>query len=180
MKTARVLVSWSCLGAILAGLAGCAAKPRERPREGGPVDTGAGTLTAARKYLEGRWALESLQLFPAGKAPVTVPAQGTVTYDDFSNLTMDVRGDAAAVQALKDAGIPATNTGFSTAGRAVVDMQQRTLTYMTSKDGSVAAPGSPLDLRRPRHWEVTQDTLTLTTKDDAGNPLIVSKWRRMP
>jgi hypothetical protein len=62
----------------------------------------------------------------------------------------------------------------------VVDMPKRTLTYMTSEDGSVAAPGSPLDLRRPRHWEVTQDTLTLTTKDDAGNPLMVSKWRRMP
>jgi hypothetical protein len=180
MTTAKVLTSWSCVGAIVVGLASCAAKPRERPREGGPVDTGAGTLTAARKYLEGRWALESFQLFPQGKAPVTVAAQGTVTYDDFSNLTMDVRADAAAVEALKAAGVAATNSGFSTSGRVVVDMPQRTLTYMNSKDGSVAAPGSPLDLRRPRHWEVTDDKLTLTTKDDAGNPLMVSVWRRMP
>jgi hypothetical protein len=178
MKTRTVLVGWSCLGALLLG--SCAAAPRQRPIEGGPVDTGAGTLTAARKYLEGRWALESFQLHPPGKDPVTVAAQGTVTYDDFSNLTMDVRADGAAVEALKSAGIAATNTGFSTSGRVVVDMRARTLTYMTSQDGSVAAPNSPLDLRRPRHWEVTQDRLTLTTRDEAGKPLMVSVWRRMP
>ena len=37
MTTAQVLVGWSCVGALVVGLSGCAAKPRERPREGGPV-----------------------------------------------------------------------------------------------------------------------------------------------
>ena len=179
MSAGRVLVGGMCLGLLLSGL-GCAAKARERPREGGPVDTGAGTLTAARKFLEGRWSLESFQVFPAGKAPVTVKGQGTVVYDDYSNLTMDVRADDASVEALRGAGVEVVNNGFSTKGRVVVDMQKRTLTYMTSKDGSVARQPGPLDLNLPRHWEVEADKLTLTTKDADGKPLFLSVWRRMP
>ena len=181
MKTRNVLAGSVCLVAVIVGLSGCAAAPRQRAREGGPVDTGAGTLAAARKYLEGRWALVSFKLFPSGQAaPVDVKAEGTVSYDEYSNMTMDVRGDAAAVAALKSAGVAATSTGFSTSGRVVVDMTKKTLTYMMSKDGSMEASTSPLALNRPRHWDVTQDQLTLTTKDEAGRPLMVSTWRKMP
>ena len=133
--------------------------------EGGPVDTGAGTLTAARNFLEGRWSLESFQVFPAGKPPVTVKGQGTVNYDAYSNLTMDVRADAESVEALKAAGIEVVNNGFSTTGRAVVDMQKKTLTYVLSKDGSIAKQTGPLGLNLPRYWEVEADKLTL---DDEG------------
>ena len=45
------------IAAALVATAGCSAAPRQRPVEGGPVDTGAGTLTSARKFLEGRWTL---------------------------------------------------------------------------------------------------------------------------
>jgi hypothetical protein len=38
----------------------------------------------------------------------------------------------------------------------------------------------PLALSRPRHWEVQENLLTLTTKDESGKPLSVGKWRRMP
>jgi hypothetical protein len=180
MTAGRRVVGGVCLWVLLAGLGGCAAKPRERPREGGPVDTGAGTLTAARKFLEGRWSLESFQVFPAGKPPVAIKGQGTVVYDDFSNLSMDVRVDAAEVEALKAAGVAVVNNGFSTSGRAVVDMTKKTLTYVMSKDGSISRQTGPLDLNLPRHWEVEADKLTLTTKDAAGKPLFVSVWRRMP
>jgi len=33
-------------------------------------------------------------------------------------------------------------------------------------------------LNRPRHWEVTGDTLTLTTQDETGAPLSISRWKR--
>jgi hypothetical protein len=164
---------------LMTGLAGCSAAPRQRPIKGGDVATGAGTLTAARKYLEGRWSLQSFQVFPAGKPPVAVPGQGTVVYDDYSNLTMDVRVDESSVKALQDAGVEVVNNSFHTEGRVVVDMNKRTLTYMMSKDGSVARKPGPLDLNLPRHWEVTADTLTLTTKDANGTPLFVSVWQRM-
>jgi hypothetical protein len=81
------------------------------------VDTGAGTLTSARKFLEGRWTLESFEVRPPGKAPILLKGQGTL-----------VRG--------------------------------------------------PLGTDRPRHWVVEGDVLTLTTKDDAGQPLSIGRWRK--
>ena len=44
-------------------LPGCASAPRQRPVEGGPVDTGPMTLSSARRFLEGRWTLESFVLY---------------------------------------------------------------------------------------------------------------------
>ena len=58
-------------------------------------------------------------------------------------------------------------------------MQKRTLTYMTSKDSSVARQPGPLDLNLPRRWEVEADKLALATKDADGKPLFLSVWRRM-
>jgi len=179
MTVVRGLAGAACVGLVVAGLAGCAAQPRQRARQGGPVDTGAGTLTAARTYLEGRWSLEFFEVFPAGKPPVRIKGQGTVLYDDFGNLEMDVRADAGSVQALRAAGVEVVNDGFSTKGRAVIDMQKKTLTYVLSKDGSIGRQTGPLDLNLPRYWEVTADKLTLTTKDANGKPLFVSAWNRM-
>ena len=53
---------------------------------------------------------------------------------------MDVRADEASVQALRDAGVEVTKDGFSTTGRAVVDMTKKTLTYVVSKDGIDRGP----------------------------------------
>ena len=57
-------------------------------------------------------------------------------------------------------------------------MQNKTLTYVI-KDPAGAAGRGPLSANRPRHWEVEGDVLTLTTKDDAGNPASVGRWRRV-
>jgi hypothetical protein len=46
----------AAVAAAFVTIGGCAAKLLERPPiRLEPVDTGAGTLAAARKYLEGRW-----------------------------------------------------------------------------------------------------------------------------
>src|SRR5687768_5135287 len=119
MNVVRGVAGGACLGLVLANLAGCAAAPRQRAREGGPVGIGAGTLTVARNLPTGGWSLESFQVVPAGKPPVTVKGQGIVNYDEYSDLTMDVRADAASVEVLKAAGIEVVNNGFSTTGRAV-------------------------------------------------------------
>jgi hypothetical protein len=145
--------------------------------EGGPVDQGQGTLTAARKYLEGRWTLESFEVFPPGKAPLTLKGQGTLTYDEFGNLQMEIRADEASADLLRAAGIDIRDNTISTAGRTAVDMQNRTLTYIVA--GQPASPG-PLALSRPRHWQVEADLLTLTTKDENGQALSIGRWRRMP
>jgi hypothetical protein len=162
---------------LLVGVVACAKAPRQRRVEGGPVDQGQGTLTAARKYLEGRWALESFEVFPPGKTPVTLKGQGTLTYDEFGNLQMEIRADEASADLLRAAGIDIRNNTISTAGRTAVDMQNRTLTYIVP--GQSPSSG-PLALNRPRHWQVEADLLTLTTKDENGQALSVGRWRRMP
>ncbi|HXW07769.1 MAG TPA: hypothetical protein VD833_21245 [Vicinamibacterales bacterium] len=162
--------------ALLLLSAACAGAPRQRPVEGGPVETGAGSLTAARKYLEGRWTLESFEMYPPGKAPITLKGSGSLVYDEFGNMRMEIRADEASSDLLRASGIDIRDGVISTDGRTAVDMQNRTLTYVI-KDQSPLIPG-PLATSRPRYWEVTADILTLTTKDDAGKPLSVGRWRR--
>ena len=111
------------------------------------MDTGAGSLTAARAYLEGRWSLESFEVHPAGKPVVTTKGQGTLTYDDFGNLTIEIRVDVATTDLLRAGGIDVQDGKISSSGRTAVDMQKRTLTYML--EGQPAAGTGPLATSRP-------------------------------
>jgi hypothetical protein len=166
------------LAFVLVSAAGCAGGPRQRPVEMGPVDQGAGSLTTARQFLEGRWTLESFEIHPAGKPPITPKGAGSLTYDKFGNLRMEIRADRDAVDTLRAAGIDIRDGVIATDGRAAIDMQNKTLTYMIQSQSAAAGTG-PLATNRPRHWQVEADVLTLTTKDEAGNPASVSRWRRM-
>ena len=170
-------------GVVMAGvlailIPGCAEAPRQRPVEAGPVDTGAGTLASARKFLEGRWMLESFEVHPAGKAPIQLKGSGTLVYDDMSNLRMEIRADQQSADMLRAAGIDIRDGVISTDGRTAIDLQNRTLTYVLQGQDPLVK-GGPLAMQRPRHWVVDADTLTLTTKDDAGQPLSIGRWKRM-
>lgn len=162
------------LGLFLVSTVACVDK---KPLLVGSVDTGAGSITAARKFLEGRWSLESFEVRPPGKPPVTLNGSGVLTYDDFGNLRMEIRADQAASDTLRAAGIEIQDGVISTNGRTAIDLQNRTLTYVLA--GQPASAG-PLALNRPRHWEVTADQLTLTTQDDSGAPVSISRWKRTP
>jgi hypothetical protein len=166
---------WIAAAVVLA--AACGPAPRQRPVELGPVDTGAGSLTEARKYLEGLWTLESFEVYAPGKGPVALKGTGTLVYDDFGNLKMDIRVDEASADVLRASGIDIADGVIRSEGRTVVDLQHKTLTYVIKGQPPAGAAG-PLGLSRPRHWHVEGDVLTLTTKDDAGNPLSVGRWRK--
>ena len=167
-----------CLAAMAAvALAvGCAAAPRQRPREMGPVDTGAGTLAEARRHLEGRWSLVSFEVHPPGEAPVRLGGQGTLVYDAFGNLHMELRPDAQSAARLVRAGVDTQQGRISISGRVVVDMTARSITY--KPEGRRAGDGGPLSIERPRYWQVDGEVLTLTTRDAAGQPLSVGRWRK--
>lgn len=162
------------IACVISGSAACAPAPVKRPIDVGPVAEGPGSTAAARKFLEGRWSLESFEVYPPGKPPITLKGSGTLSYDDFGNLKMDIRADQSSSDLLRAAGIDIRDGMVSSEGRTVVDMQNRTLTYVVSGQGGTG----PLALSRPRHWEVQGDLLTLTTKDDGGKPLSVGRWRR--
>ena len=158
-------------------LAGCGAAAGEKPVQAGPVDTGAGTLSSARKFLEGRWQLESFEIHPPGKPPLLLKGSGTLVYDNMSNLRMEVRADEASADMLRAAGIDIRDGVISTDGRTAIDLQQKTLTYVLQGQAPLVQRG-PLAMERPRHWVVDADTLTLTTKDEAGRSLSVARWTR--
>ena len=165
--------------ALLVSLTACGPSARQRPISMGPVETGAGSLSAARKFLEGRWVLESFVVNPPGKSPITLKGSGVLNYDDFGNLRMDVKADEASSDLLRAAGIVIPDGVISTTGRTVIDVQNRTLTYLLEgQPSSMKTGGGPLATNRPRHYEVAADVLTLTTRDDAGAPLSVSRWKK--
>jgi hypothetical protein len=175
--------TWRVVGtaAAIAAVSACAASPRQRPLDIGPIESGAGTTTEARKFLEGRWALESFEVRPPGKAPILLQGSGMMNYDDFGNLRMELRADQASSDLLRAAGIDIRDGVISTDGRAALDVQNHTLTYfLDGQPSSTRGGGGPLATNRPRHWEVTGDILTLTTRDEAGAPLSIGKWKRQP
>jgi len=172
---------WKAAGvaAMLAATTACAGAPRQRPLPVGPIESGAGTVTEARKFLEGRWALESFEVRPPGKEPIALKGSGVLNYDDFGNMRMEIRADQASSDLLRAAGIDIQNGVISTDGRTAIDMQNKTLTYfLEGQPSSYRTGGGPLALNRPRHWEVNGDVLTLTTRDDNGAPLSIGRWKR--
>jgi len=172
MRDARTLLHVS-LALVVAGASACTYKPRTEP-----PDMGAGTVKQARQYLEGRWTLVSFTIHPPGAAPVEIRASGTLVYDDYANLTMDLSVDDASAALMQKAGIPVDKGRVSTKGRTIVDMQARSLTYVMEGQPAVGGPAGPLALSRPRYWQVDGNTLTLTTKDEKGQPLSVGKWQK--
>jgi hypothetical protein len=164
---------------MLATVAACAASERQRVVSMGPVATGAGTTATARKFLEGRWLLESAVITPAGGKPITLKGTGVLNYDDFGNMEMNIKADEASSDLLRAGGIVIPDGVISTTGRTAIDMQNKTLTYiLEGQPSSMRTGGGPLAPNRPRYWEVNGDVLTLTTKDDNGAPLSVSRWKK--
>src|SRR6185436_16491643 len=137
------------------------------------------TLAEARKFLEGRWALESFEVRPPGKAPIFPKGSGVLNYDNFGNLRMEIRADQATSDLLRAAGINIRDGIISSNGRTVIDLQNKTLTYfLEGQRSSLQTGGGPLALNKPRHWEVTGDVLTLTTKDESGAPMSITRWKK--
>ena len=166
-----------CIGAAMTVImSGAYAAPVQR----GPVDTGPGSLAAARRFLEGRWGLISYEFFPPGKPPIRLRGEGTLTYDGFGNLDMEIRVDEPTARLLEDAGIPTTKGVLSTRGRTAIDLQAHTLTYFLEGQPAFGAPSGPIALNRPRHWQVEGNVLTLTTRDADGQALSVSRWQKGP
>jgi hypothetical protein len=173
------LLKAAALAGLLATVGACAASERQRVVSVGPVATGAGTTAAARKFLEGRWLLESAVITPSGGKPITLKGTGVLNYDDFGNLEMNIKADEASSDLLRAAGVIIPDGVISTSGRTAIDMQNKTLTYILEGQASaMKTGGGPLSPSRPRYWEVNGDVLTLTTKDDSGAPYSVSRWKK--
>ena len=93
-------------------IAGCAASERQRPLQTSPIATSGDTLQAARKQLEGRWTLVSLEYAsPDGKRATVEGTAGTLTADAFGNLEIEYRLSESGVKALGSLGFKTPNSG---------------------------------------------------------------------
>jgi hypothetical protein len=151
--------------------AGCAAKPRERPLNIGPVDTGPGSLEATRRALQGTWTLVSLDVLDASGARQPVKATGRLTYDAYGNMTISgtIENDPVKTPALLE---------FK--GRIVIDTARKQFYAADLVAGQPvdAAQLAPVSADKARRYELTSDSLTVTYMDAAGRPTATASWRR--
>ena len=156
----------------LGALPGCAKTARERPVRMGDVDTGPGSLEAVRRQLQGTWELVSLAVVPQGGGqPVPLKARGTLTYDEFGNLTVDAHtDDPNAPQAARTANL------LTFKGRAVIDVAKSELKLM-DVTGSVD-PNTVISTERRRRYAFEGDLLKLSSLEPNGQIAATATWRR--
>ncbi len=165
--TPRLLIA-----VLLTTLVGCAEAPRARvrPVEMGPVDTGAGSLEAARRQLAGTWILASYTVHDAAGAAVSVPAAAKLTYDEYGNLTIQGTvegGDERARQ---------SGAFLNYKGRAVIDAAKQQLRLL-DLEGTGNVPSS-VNVSAAREYRIDGNRLDITAKDASGRVLAVASWTR--
>ena len=176
------------LAATVAGftLSGCAASPRQQPIPTTRINTGEQTVQEARRVLDGRWSLLSLEVATSDDRRATVNASGLLTSDAFGNMSIEYKISPEGLKALEGIGIREPDPVISTTGRVVIDTQKRLITYLAPDankrafDPELAARrNNPFALERPRHYALGDDgVLTLTTRYDDGKDAATSRWRK--
>jgi hypothetical protein len=167
---------------VLTGLTiACTPAPLTPPRTGRPMnkpvplssEETTGSLETTRKQLMGVWELVDLKNAPPkGGVPVPVKATGTLTYDQFGNLTIDARStDPNAPVAARE--VPRV----SFKGRAVIDVVNRELKLM-DVTGNVN-PDEVLAPERRRRYAFENDLLKLSSFDERGTVTAETTWRRV-
>ena len=167
------LITVAAVAAAFFTLESCASLRR------GPARTGADTLTAGRKQLEGRWALLSFDVRRTGGDLIQVNGEGTLLFDDFGNLEMEIRTDETSGQTLAEAGIPLEKGRLSVKGHTALDVAHQTLTFVPKGQPLLVPLSGPLAAIYPRYWSVDGDVLTVGTKDNLGNPTTIGRWRKL-
>jgi len=168
-------VVWVMLPAVvLVTVSACAtSRPRQRPVEGGAVDTGTGSLTAVRKQLEGTWNLVSADVVSPAGARMTIKATAVLTYDAYGNLS--IKGDLADPAATAE-----QRAALNFTGRAVIDTQRQVLRLLDVKqsEGEFATLPADMAASRERAYAFKGDLLILTIKDSKGRVTAVNTWRQ--
>jgi hypothetical protein len=121
--------------------------------------------------LEGRWALDSLEVVDAGGGRRKVKAGGALVYDGFGNMT--VRG------VVDEPGLKETLV-LDFSGRITIDPVKHEfypadLKFERPFEQADIAPISPDKVRR---YELSQTAFVVTYLDATSKPTAVIRWRR--
>jgi hypothetical protein len=161
----------AAVAAIAVGAWGCHSAPVQKPIYGGAVETGAGSLEATRRALEGTWNLQTLEVVDARGARRGVKASGQLMYDAFGS--MNVRGT------VEDPALTDTLV-INFQGRIVLDTVRHEfypadLVSDRPVDASQIQAISPDKVRR---YELSGNSLVVTYLDKAAKPTAVIHWSR--
>jgi hypothetical protein len=182
----RIATSATATLCALVLVSGCAPSARQRPIQTSPVATSGDTLEGARRALDGKWTLVSLNVTAPDGRKAAIEAAGTLVSDAFGNLSVEYRMSPAGQKTLEGVGINTPNPVVTTSGRVVIDVDKKQITYVSEKadakpfDAELAARrNNPFALERPRYYAVDADgLLTLTTRYDDGTAAAVSRWKK--
>ena len=174
-------IAWApILAAAVA--ASCSPGPMSKPVNATPMtrpvaigsDPSSGELESTRQRFFGTWDLVSLESVPpGGGARAAVSAKGTLTYDEFGNLTIIAQTtDSDAPVAAREV------SAVSFKGRAVIDVPHSELKLM-ALTGNVD-PNEVLSPERRRRFEFDADLLKLSSFDAQGTVTAIAMWRRRP
>jgi hypothetical protein len=185
MKRSQVVRLVMVAGFAL-GLAGCKSAPRARPIPTTRIDEGQNTTQAARKALEGKWTLLALTITTADGKQAMPEAAGELNVDEFGNIKIEYRLTEDGRKALERIGVRYPNPVISESGRAAIDPQKGTVTYIGSEananplDPDLAArKANPFALERPRYYTIGADgVLTMATHHDNGKDAAKSTWKK--
>ena len=177
----RSRLAFCAIAAALVAAAGCNPGPMPSPRTGVPSsapialsnESPTGNVETVRRQLAGTWDLVSLEAVPEqGGARAQITATGTLTYDDYGNLTIDAHTtDPDAPVAARE--VPRV----SFKGRAVIDPPNSELKLM-ALTGNVD-PFEVLGPERRRRYKFEGvDKLTLESFDSTGTVIAISVWKR--
>jgi hypothetical protein len=170
------------LAATVTAAVGCSPGPMGKPVNATPMnrpvalgsDPASGVLESTRQRFFGTWDLVALEAAPpSGGARAEVTASGTLTYDEFGNLTIDAHTtDTDAPVAAREVSVVVFK------GRAVIDVPRSELKLM-ALTGNVD-PNEVLSPERRRRFEFDADLLKLSSFDERGEVTAIATWRRRP
>ena len=169
-----VRTSYFVIAVAALTLGGCAAAPLEKNIKGEKVDAGPGSLEAARRQLQGKWTLVSLETYPTpGGPPVAVKAAAVMTFDEYGNIAIGGRDATANVP-------EAANTLLNFSGRVVIDANKQLLALqdMQGNADPSAVFTDARALSRIRKYEFAGDVMTMSTLDAKGQATAKATWRR--
>jgi hypothetical protein len=156
-------------------VAGCAPAPRARAVKMGDVDTGANSVEAARRQLEGTWDLTSLETYasPGGPATKAHGASAVLTYDAYGNLQiMGKPGSSGSM--------PAAAGLLSYSGRAVIDPAKQELRLQGVKGETEpnATLSKDVAVERVRRYNIENGILTISVLDASGQVSATTVWKK--
>jgi hypothetical protein len=175
------LVRRFTLGSLLvlvSVFAGCQASSRQRPVQGGPTDSGPGSMEYERRQLEGAWDLQAFYVMGPDGQKLHIPAAGRLTYDAFGNLSLTGRIDGA----LPNSSPTGTAQLLDYKGRVVIDPVRHEMRLLGPQTDRPVDPATieAIGPDRVRRYAIDGGQLTITFLDDKQATTAMAVFRRPP